>query len=106
MYMSLDFSLEKTQPTEVYSGNMTHNVSPMWDLAGIYDDLYNSDGKKADDIVINLWNGYNKMVKNPKKFQKLNPENGWGSYETALTYLKEIIDACGEYPEAIIRISK
>jgi hypothetical protein len=40
-----------------------------------------------------------------EEYQKLNPENGWGSYETALAFLEEIINACEEYPDATIRIS-
>lgn len=104
--MSLDFSLLKVQPSEVFSVNYTHNVSEMWDLAGIYDDLYNSDGKLAKDIVGNLIFGLKKMLDNPDKFKKLNPENGWGDYDGAVKVLNEIISACNEYPDAEISISK
>jgi len=104
--MSLDFSLQQLEITDVYSGNMTHNVTPMWKLAGIYDDLYNSDGKKAKDVVKNLKKGLRIMKFGKRRFSKLNPENGWGSYESAVKYLKEIIDACELYPESDISISK
>ena len=104
--MSLDFSLERVQPTEVFSGNMTHNVTPMWKKAGVYDALYNAKGKKAEDVLPILKAGIDYFVANKDSLEKLNPSNGWGSYETALTYLIEVRDACEEYPDSIIRISK
>jgi hypothetical protein len=104
--VSLDFYLEKRVMTDVYWSNYTHNVTPMWDLAGVYNALYNSDGKKAKDIIQELDDGVAKMVSSPKKFIKLNPKNGWGSYDTALDFLREVLQKCRENPTATIRISK
>jgi hypothetical protein len=104
--MSLDFSLEITSPHEIYSGNYTHNVSDMWRLSGVYDALYNSEGKKAKEITSILLKSYSKMLAKPAQYKKLNPKNGWGDYGTALKFLLEILQQCQEFPEAIIRISK
>jgi hypothetical protein len=103
--MSLDFSLERVQPVEIFSANQTHNVSNMWTLAGIYDDLYGSEGMKASDVLTRLQKAYKDMKARPSKYKKLNPENGWGSYETALSFLHDVIEACELYPDATIRIS-
>lgn len=106
--MGLDFCLTQIQPDcveeplEVYWGNYTHNVASMWDLAGIFDDLYKSVEKNAIDIVENLKKGYRKMVEKPAEFKRLNPSNGWGRYESALEFLAEVIRACEEYPDSII----
>ena len=104
--MSIDFSLEQLEPVEVFSSNMTHNVCAMWIEAGCFDALYNSEGKHAKDVVNELTSGYKKMSLAPNIYKKLNPSNGWGDYDTALVWLKELIDACDAYPEAIVRICK
>lgn len=103
--MSLDFYLEETKPTEIYWKNVTHNLCPMWRKADIFDDLYESDGKKASEILDNLKVGLEKMLGDVMGYTKLNPENGWGDYNGAIDFLTETIKACEESPQAIIRIS-
>jgi hypothetical protein len=104
--MSLDFYLEVTKPTTVYSGNMTHNIIPMWQKAGCYDALYNSEGLKAEDIIVFLFRAITDMELKPDEYKKLNPKNGWGDYESALDYLKEVYQACNANLDAIIGVSK
>jgi hypothetical protein len=104
--MSLDFGITKVKETTVYSGNYTHNVAKMWELAGVYESLYNSNGRRANEILLNLKVGIKKMEKSPEEFKKLNPENGWGDYDSALGFLKEIALACEENPDGKIYISK
>ena len=36
---------------------------------------------------------------------EFNASNGWGSWPTALDYLRKIRDACLEHPEGVLRIS-
>lgn len=105
--MSLDFSLQVVQPVDVYWRNYTHNVTGMWRLAGVYDALYNSEGKKAKSIISSLRKGLDKMVSKKKTdFEKLNPPNNWGSYDGAVTFLSDVLHNCELNPNAIIRISK
>lgn len=104
--MSLDFSLEEVKPTEVYWRNVTHNVSAMWREAGCYDALYNSDGLRARDLLPFLRRGMVAMGNDPAKFEKLNPTNGWGCYQSAREFLLEVIKRCEEHPDATVRISK
>jgi len=107
--MSLDFCVIDVVPAkreEVVWKNITGNVSPMWELAGIYDELYNSDGKKVSDIIEKLEEGVMYMVRNANKFKPLNPKNGWGSYEGAVKWLWDLIHEIKKYPDGIIEISK
>lgn len=104
--MSLDILLTETLPTEVCDMNYTHNVTNMWRKAGVYDALYMSEGKKASEVIKQLEDGIKHMTENPEEYIKMNPENGWGSYETALPWLKEFCCSCKEHPEAIIGVSK
>lgn len=78
--MSLDIWLTEKIETEVVSKNMTHNVNKMWIKAGIYDALYNSEGKQAKEVIQILQDGLNEMLDNSEEYKKLNPPNGWGSY--------------------------
>ena len=106
--MSLDIYLAgpETVLVEKFSSNYTHNVVPMWKLAGVYDALYMSAGKRAKDILPALRAGLFNMKHNGEKYKALNPENGWGSYETAVPWLEKFIVACEENPESIIEVSK
>ena len=102
--MSLDFYLEKTE--EVFESNMTHNVTDMWRKAGCYDALYMSDGIEASNVIPFLEKAIERMKLEPDEYKKLNPKNGWGDYETALKFLKEVLEGCYANEHAIIRISK
>ena len=104
--MSLDFALEEMQPVHIYSGNMTHNVTPMWVKAGVYDALYNSEGKIAKTIIPTLKKGVDDMVEKADEYRKLDSPNRWGLYIDALPFLKEILKACQENPDSKIWISK
>lgn len=104
--MSLDFYLEETRPTEIFWRNITHNLSPMWRKAGVYEALYNSEGKKAGELYVTLEKGLHHMTYHAEEYRALNPSNGWGNYEGALAFLKDVMDACNENPGAIVRISK
>lgn len=104
--MGLDIWLTEKVETEVVSKNITHNVNKMWIEAGIYEALYESEGKTAKDIIPILIKGLENMVQNPSKYKKLNPTNGWGSYDGAVRWLTDLIIEFKDYPDGIIGISK
>ena len=105
--MSWDIDLEIDTGngyTEVVNvGNYTWNVSPMYKEALGYT-LSELDNKKANEVIDELAEGHKKMIKKPQKYKKMNPDNGWGDYEGAKEYLHDIIIACAENPECIIRV--
>ena len=78
----------------------------MWKKALVYDALYMSDGKSAIDVVDALIEGRGRMEEDKRGYSTLNPDNGWGSYESGLDFLGRIIRACHEKPHYIIRIGK
>lgn len=90
----------------LYHGNYTHNVYPMWVKAGVFEALYESQGKDAGDLVEILEQGVAHMEANPKEYEPLNPENGWGCYERALSFLREFTEACRAHPKAGVEISR
>jgi len=109
--VSLDFYLQYIdedtfETSEIYSRNITHNLTGMWNKAGIYDSLYNSHRMRPKEIIGLLRSGLAHMEDNPAEYRLLEPENGWGSYENALEFLRDVIAICSRYPNATIGISK
>jgi hypothetical protein len=86
-------------------GNYTYNVSKMYSKAMGGFTINHLHGKKAIEAVKILQSGIIEMSKNPNEYKKLNPENGWGSYEGAKRFLKDIMNACLDYPESIVYVS-
>ena len=100
--IEVDTGGDKPYTIQLYDTNMTHNVIPMWSKAGVYDALYNSEGKQASEILESLKAGVADMTSNPEDYKELNPDNGWGSYESALYWLKQFTQACNSHPKAVI----
>jgi hypothetical protein len=106
--MSLDFTLTRTQPTTVFDINITHNLGKMAEAAGIYDALWHPEKHgyaKAGQIVPILKEGLLKLESNPTKFKKFDSPNGWGTYEHFVPFVKSVLVACEEYPDADIWVS-
>jgi len=94
---------------EVYWANITHNLGNMAEECGIYKAIWRPEeiGKtKAAEIVEILENGLSDLIKRPDHFQQFNSSNGWGLYENFVPFVSKYLDACKEYPDAIIRVSR
>jgi hypothetical protein len=101
--MSLDVTLRKMMPTEVYSDNITHNLVPMAKLAGIYEALWRPEEigiHAAQHLIPILEEGYRKLCDNPEEYEKLNPANGWGNYVGLRTFVRDYLEACRANPDA------
>jgi hypothetical protein len=107
--MSLDVYLLETKPCEIYSANITHNLNKMAEKAGIYHHLWRPDEigiEKAGQLIEPLTKGLDLLKKHPEQFREFNPENGWGTYEGLVKFVKAYLDACKENPEATIEVSR
>ena len=94
---------------EVYWANITHNLGKMAGEAGIYEALWRPKeiGKaKASEIVEILEKGLADLKSRPKHFETFNSPNGWGMYEDFVTFVEKYLEACKEYPDAIIEASR
>jgi len=103
--MSLDFYIIENDEDELFWKNITHNLTPMWHKAEVFDALYNSDGKRPKEIIETLRTGLLKMQQEPAEYRKLESPNKWGNYQSAVCFLTEVIDACQQY-DGIIHILK
>jgi hypothetical protein len=107
--MSLDIPLKEVKVVEVYDSNITHNLGPMAGAAGIYGPLWHPERNGilyAKDLMPHLQNGIKAMEAEPNKFIVLEPSNRWGTYEGFLRFLKGLLDACRENPDAVISVSR
>jgi len=111
--MSLDVHLTTKDldgnEIEAYWANITHNLGPMADKAGIYYALWRPEEKgwkKAGDIVEVLEKGLAKLKARPKHYKKFDAENGWGLYEHFVPFVEKYLEACRKYPSAEISVSR
>ena len=123
--MSLDFYLEERELTtrectcrdcgdkhaaqpyaaQLFHSNITHNLGSMFNEAGVYGILWRGDGRVAGAVVEQLEVAYRVMLDDPPRFEKFNAKNGWGLYEHAVPFLADVIRACREHPEGVLRCS-
>ena len=131
--MSLDVYLEDPTATyeteDLFWTNITHNLGEIADEAGIYEALWRPHRLKEDynipeddheaewkfeeenktiakDIIPLLEKGLADLKARPEHFEKFNSPNGWGMYEHFVPFVEKYLEACKEYPDAIIRVSR
>lgn len=87
----------------VYDRNYTSNVAPMWRDAGI--DLCDFDGKAARELAGPLGEALAVMAAEPRRFEALNPPNGWGDFAGCFELLLELWLASLRFPYATVKVS-
>ena len=107
--MSLDIYGESKKGNDLFRKNITHNLRTMANAAGVYNALWRAPENnivQARQLVPILKVGIEKLTSNPEEFYQFNSENGWGTYDQFLPWLKELLEECQTYPNAYIRISR
>ena len=92
-----------------YPAAVTETKSPTYNLCAMFalalgQPIRELDGMLAADAVPILEKATAAMKKAPAKFKKLNPPNGWGSYEGALESLCWLLEMCQEHPKAMVSV--
>ncbi len=113
----------------VFSANITHNLGKMAAEAGIYEALWrphrlkpdynapeddytaemrfeNTCVTKASEIVPIVEKGLADMIARPSHYKQFDADNGWGKYKDFLPWVANYLEACKEYPNAIIEVSR
>lgn len=111
--MSLDLTLEQNYCEHCKRGepvvelNSTYNYTPMWKAiyknSNRFVEIEGLTGKQAHSLI-NL--AITIMLEEREMMMQLEPTNGWGSYDTFLQFLRDIRDACEEYPDAVWRADR
>lgn len=85
-------------------GNYTSNCAPMWghalEMAGEDIRLSDTEGRTGAEVLPLLTKAVQHMTDNPDVYKAMNPTNGWGDYESATEYLRNIAQECGRHPKA------
>lgn len=83
------------------SFNITFNVAPMF-YAAIPDTgirtIYGKTGRGAIPILRDMREYFEE---HKKELEKLNPENGWGSYKSTYAFISKLIFASMNNPDEI-----
>jgi hypothetical protein len=53
-----------------------------------------------------LREGLRILEEDEEKLLHLNPENGWGSYEYLVSFVREYLEACEKFPHANVRVER
>lgn len=103
--MSLNVSVKAKKLVDVYEDNITYNLAPMYyKCIDINGGLKALNGMKCKNAVPVLNRAIDDLIENKEEYEKLNPENGWGSYEGLLKSLKNLRIACLENPNGKVEI--
>jgi len=105
--MSLDVSLLAVREVEVYSANITHNLTKMADAAEIYYALWRPEEigiTHANQLIEPLRKGLAKMIAKPEYFKTFESPNGWGLYDDFVPWIERYLAACEENPDARVEV--
>jgi len=111
--MSLDLWMESKecltcghiQSTD--SLNYTYNVSPMWYSIFPHDKhMVHIDGMTGIESLIKLNHALSELMKDRPRFIMLNPENGWGSYDSFLGFIRNLAILSAANPNFIWQASR
>lgn len=94
---------------EVFTANITHNLCGMADAAGIYKHLWRPEEigiTKAGQLIEALEKALADMKARPDYYEQFNAKNGWGKYIDFVPWIENYLNACKEYPEATIQVSR
>lgn len=101
------YTVRGDDPDLVYHGNITHNMTSMATEAGIYQALWRPEEvsiSKTSQLQLMLAEPVLRMIEDPERFKKFDPDNGWGSYEVFLDFLDNLLRACEKWPDAEVSV--
>ena len=115
--MSLDVSLMVTQPVEVYTGNITHNLGemaravPVGNGLTLYNILWRPDEcipplTVGKELTVHLSIGLSVLLDNSDYYRSFNPENYWGDYEGLVNFTRNYLMASIQHPDSTIVVSR
>lgn len=113
----------------VYDANITHNLGLMADKAGIYEALWrphrlkkgynipesendkeykfeSENETRAKEIIPHLKRGLKDLKKRPEYYEQFNSSNGWGMYQHFVPFVEKYLNACMEFPDAIVEVDR
>lgn len=91
---------EGMPPAVVFEDSTTPGMVPVWEAVGVYDALYNSDGKRARDVSRAIAHGLDRVTEDPSLAQLMPP----GVSQTeAIRFLDNVNRGCTTHGAAWIQ---
>lgn len=104
--MSLDIDVVGLKGGRVFEANITHNLGEMATECGLYDVMWRPEEHgltQCETAIPVLRKGVAELAGNRERYERFNPENGWGSYDILLRVATELLEACENIPCGTIR---
>lgn len=101
--MSLDVYLIEVKPTEVFESNITSNVAGMAAKLDIIEMLWYSYGLKANQLIAPLCIAIRCLEDNPEAYREKQISDNWGTVEQFTNWLRQLLDACIDHPNATFK---
>ena len=109
LYMNLDVGTNEIYKVELFEANITHNLNRMAKEARIYKYLWRPEEvncKYAGDLVTKLEESLVKLRNYPLESKLYDSPNGWGTYENFVNFVEKYLEACKQFPKALIEVSR
>lgn len=101
--MSWDIGVKAKREVEIFECNITYNLSDMY-YKCIDGGLKALDGVSCNNAIPILNKAINDLIDNKEEYEKLNPPNGWGSYDGLLSKLIDLRDCCEKNKDGVIEV--
>lgn len=102
--MSLEIYLEEVKPVNVYEANITNNLVKMADVLGVYDIIWAADGEMiGDEMIKPLAIAIHKLKDEPYYYDQYEAPNEWGTVSQFTKFLEQLLEACIEHPNSIVK---
>ncbi len=100
LYLEVEDCKHCGRDAHTESFHCTYNLTPMWQAIWKKDDkLIDIDGYKGKEAAVKLGAALVMMEDKHEELKKLNPPNGFGSYDGLYELLKCLLVASQKYPE-------
>lgn len=111
----------------LYRASITHNLGQMAEKAGIFEALWRPHRLRSDynirqadftaedefeasviirakEIIPYLEKGLADLKARPTYYEQFNSPNGWGLYKHFVPFVEGYLNACKQYPDAIVEV--
>lgn len=103
--MSWDIKLKAKREIILFETNITYNLSDMYyKCIDKERGLKKLDGLSSKKALPIIKKAIKDMENNKEEYEKLNPSNGWGSYDGLLNRLKQLKEYCETVPDGYIEV--
>jgi hypothetical protein len=103
------FAGEQPERTQVFSRNITHNLTKMAEALGVYQVVWRPDEAgvlKAGDLIDPLRAAMSAITKDPDVYRQYEAPNGGGRVVHFRDFLREYLAACRNNPNALVEVSR